>query len=147
MQRKFQSGFHDCRNFLLQWAIKNKKSRKYFKITSTYYQEKVLRPIFTAEIPFPYPKDFQSVKLHQDKATSHTAKGTTAFLEEMKTETGILYIPFQHIPPKSPDVSPMGYCAFGLLKRALSNRKPTTIDGSFTWKVAEKECKSITLKF
>ena len=63
----------------------------------------------------------------------------------MKTNTGIAYITFQHIPAKSPDVSPMEYCAFGLLKRALSKRKPTTtIDG--LWKVAEEEWKAIRLE-
>ncbi|GBM71830.1 hypothetical protein AVEN_159950-1 [Araneus ventricosus] len=37
---------------------------------------------------------------------------------------------------KSRDVPPMDYSAFGLLKRALSMRKPTTIDG--LWKVVEE---------
>ncbi|GBN89118.1 hypothetical protein AVEN_78869-1 [Araneus ventricosus] len=62
----------------------------------------------------------------------------------MKTHTVIAYIPFQHSPAKSPDVSPMDYCAFGLLKRALSKRKPTTIDG--LWKVVEEEWKSMPLE-
>ncbi|GBN23068.1 hypothetical protein AVEN_233990-1 [Araneus ventricosus] len=117
---------------------------KNVQINSTYYQEKVLRPIFTEEIPFFYPNDCQRVKLQQDKTTSHTSKSTTAFLEKMKTDTGIAFIPFQHIPSKSPDISPMDYCAFGLFKRALSKRKPTTIDE--LWKVVEEERKSITLE-
>ncbi|GBL97357.1 hypothetical protein AVEN_170474-1 [Araneus ventricosus] len=62
----------------------------------------------------------------------------------MKTDIGIAYIPFQHIPTKSPDVSPMDYCAFGLLKRVLSKCKPTTIDG--LWKEVEEEWKSIPLE-
>ncbi|GBM20803.1 hypothetical protein AVEN_108253-1 [Araneus ventricosus] len=37
----------------------------------------------------------------------------------------------------------MDYCTFGLLKRALSKRKPTTIEG--LWKVVEEEWKSIPL--
>ncbi|GBL78197.1 hypothetical protein AVEN_42767-1 [Araneus ventricosus] len=69
----------------------------------------------------------QKVKLHQDNATSHTSKSTTAFLEKMKTDTGIVYIPFQHIPAKFLDISPIDYCALGLLKRALSKRKLITI--------------------
>ncbi|GBM86860.1 hypothetical protein AVEN_223908-1 [Araneus ventricosus] len=85
--------------------------------------------MFTEEIPFLYPNDFQRVKFHQDKATNHTSKSTTAFLEKKRTDTGIAFIPFQHIPENSPDVSYMDYCAFGLMKRALSKRNPTTIDG------------------
>ena len=34
----------------------------------------------------------------------------------MKNETGIEAIPFKCIPPKSPDVSSMDYCAFRILK-------------------------------
>ncbi|GBM17952.1 hypothetical protein AVEN_111098-1 [Araneus ventricosus] len=96
------------------------------------------------EILFLYPSDFQRVKLHQDKATSCTSKGTTAFLEKMKTDTGIAYIPFQHIPVKSPDVSPVECYTFGLLKTALSKCKPTTIDG--LWNVVQEEWKSIPLE-
>ncbi|GBO20407.1 hypothetical protein AVEN_60674-1 [Araneus ventricosus] len=62
----------------------------------------------------------------------------------MKTDTDIAYIPFQNIPEKSPGVSLMDYCAFGLLKRAHSKRKPTTIDG--LWKVIEEKWKSIPLE-
>ncbi|GBM27937.1 hypothetical protein AVEN_146159-1 [Araneus ventricosus] len=129
---------------LLRWEIKNKKSGGNVKIESTYYQEKVLRPIFAEEIPLLYPNDFQRVKLHQDKAPSRTSKSTTAFLVKVETDTGIAYIPFQHIPAKSPDVSPMGYRAFGLLKRALPKCKSTTIYG--LWKVVEEEWKSIPLE-
>ncbi|GBM01398.1 hypothetical protein AVEN_236217-1 [Araneus ventricosus] len=55
----------------------------------------------------------------------------------------IAYILFK-TPAKSPDVSPVDYCAFGLLKRALSNHKPTMING--LWKVVEEEWKSIPLE-
>ncbi|GBO46880.1 hypothetical protein AVEN_39946-1 [Araneus ventricosus] len=124
--------------------LKIRRVKKSVKINSTYYQEKVLRPIFTEEIPFLYPNDFQRVKLHQDKDASHTSKSTTAFLEKMKTDTGIAHIPFQYIPTKSPDISPMDYCAFGLVKIVFSKPKPTTIDG--LWKVVEEEWKSVPLE-
>ncbi|GBN53232.1 hypothetical protein AVEN_155445-1 [Araneus ventricosus] len=62
----------------------------------------------------------------------------------MKTDTCIASIPFQHIPTKSSDVSPMDYYAFGLLKRALSKHKPITIDG--LWNVVQEEWKSISLE-
>ena len=54
------------------------------------------------------------------------------------------YIHFLHIPAKSPDVSPIDHCAFGLLKRAFSKPRPTTIVG--LWKDVEEEWKSIPLE-
>ncbi|GBM55268.1 hypothetical protein AVEN_272339-1 [Araneus ventricosus] len=115
--------------FSYNGKLKIRRAEKNVKINSTYYQEKVLRPIFTEEISCLYPNDFQRVKLHQDKATSRTSKSTIAFLEKLKTYIGIAFIHFQHIPAKPLDVSPMDYCALGLSKRVLSKRKPTTIDG------------------
>ena len=80
--------------------------------------------------------------LHQDK--SHTPKFTAVSLEKMKIDQSLECIPFQPIPSKSADVSPMDFCAFGLLKRALSKRKPTTIDE--LWKVEEEELMSKLLE-
>ena len=45
------------------------------------------------------------------------------------------YVIFQCIPGMTLDVLSMDYCTFGLMKRTLSKRKPTTIDGP--WKVVE----------
>ncbi|KAJ9601450.1 hypothetical protein L9F63_000398 [Diploptera punctata] len=55
----------------------------------------------------------------------------------MEQETGIHAIPFSNIPVKSPDASPMEFCAFGLFKRALGNRRPRTIDT--VWKACKEE--------
>lgn len=52
------------------------------KINSSYYQENVIRSIYIEKIPFVYPKDFQKVKLHEDKVTNSASKITTAFLEK-----------------------------------------------------------------
>ncbi|GBM72233.1 hypothetical protein AVEN_83910-1 [Araneus ventricosus] len=126
---KLSKGFRIVAGFSYNGELKIRRVGKNVKVNSTYYQEEALRPIFTKEIPFLYPDDFQRVKLHQDKATSPTSKSTTEFLEEIKTDTSIAYIHFQHIPAKSPSVSPRDYCASGPLKGALSKRKPTTIVG------------------
>ncbi|GBN45107.1 hypothetical protein AVEN_138587-1 [Araneus ventricosus] len=142
-KESFGKGFIIIAVFSYNGKLKISRVEKNFKINSTYYRERVLHPIFTEEIPFLYLNDFQIVKLHQGKATSHTSKSTTALHEKMKTDTCIAYIPFQHIPAKSSDVSPMDYCVFGLFKRAISKLKPITIDGLF--KVVEEEWKSIPL--
>ena len=94
------------------------------KIFSKYHQEKVLRAIFTEEFLFLCPNGFDRVKLHQDQATSHTSESTAVFPEKMNTDTSIKHMSLQHIPTKSPDVSPMDYCNFGLLKRVLLNANP-----------------------
>ncbi|GBL89123.1 hypothetical protein AVEN_255253-1 [Araneus ventricosus] len=135
--KKVSKGFVIVAGFSYNGKLKMRRMEKNVQINSTYYQEKVLRPILTEKHLF-IPITFR-VKLHQDKATSHTSKSTTAFVE--KNDTGIAYIPFQHILAKSPEVSPMDYCAFGLLKRANSKQKPTTIDG--LWKVVKEEWESI----
>ena len=54
------------------------------------------------------------------KAISYTSKGTTTLLEKMKIDMSVKSTPFQYIPAKTPDVSPVVCCAFRLFKRALS---------------------------
>ena len=76
------------------------------------------------------------MELHQDRATSQTCATTSQFLQQMERETGIKAIPFTDIPVKSPDVSPMDFCAFGLLKSALAKRRPKTVAG--LWKCMEE---------
>ena len=61
----------------------------------------------------------------------------------MEQKTGIKAIPFTDIPTKSPDVSPMDFCAFGLLTFALSKRRPTTLTG--LWKAVQEEWDRIPL--
>jgi len=83
------------------------------------------------------------VAFHQDKASRHTSNSTRQFLDLMTAETGIKAIPFSHIPVKSPDASPMDFCAFGLLKQALGKRHPKTLAG--LWKVVNDEWNKLDL--
>ena len=98
----------------------------------------MLHAIFTKEVPFLYPNDFYKVKLHQDKATS-TLKSNTAFLENMKIDTIIESISFQHIFAMSPEVLPIDYCGFSVLKKTLSTN-------SSQLKANKKEWKSMSLE-
>ena len=68
---------------------------------------------------------------------------TSQFLQQMERETGIKAIPFTDIPVKSPDVSPMDFCAFGLLKSALAKCRPKT--GTGLWKCVEEEWNKIPM--
>ena len=51
-------------------------------INSKHYQEKILCPIFTEDIPFLYLSGFHRVKFNQNEATSHISKSTIAFIED-----------------------------------------------------------------
>ena len=73
-----------------------------------------VKTYFWKEIPFIYLMNLNQVELPQDKASSHTSRSTALFLEKMCNETRIKTIPFDHIPVKSSDASPMDFCAFGL---------------------------------
>ena len=55
--------------------------------------------------------NLDQVELHQDKSLSHTSTYTTLFLEKMCNETENKTIPFDQIPVKSLDASPMDFCA------------------------------------
>ena len=108
-----------CRNLNKNYLIINDK-RKYKVALDeawVYPNVKVLCPILMAEIPILYSNNFHRVKSINAKPKIILRK------VPMKIDTCIE--PFQH----SPYVSPMDYRAFGLLKRAISKRKPTTIDG------------------
>ena len=102
-----------------------------------------MHPIFHRDIPSLYGNDAEKVWLHQDKASSHTSRSTAAYLEELTRTTKINVIPFKYIPVKSPDASPMDFCAFGLLKNRLKNRRPSTIDG--LWKAVKAEWLALDL--
>ena len=84
------------------------------------------------------------VFFHHDKATSHTAKKTTKYLEEVKRELGISYIEKKNIPIKCPDGSPLDFYGFGYLKKQLQKRRGRTLDG--IWKLSQKVWSQIDSK-
>jgi len=136
-RESFSRGFMIVAGFCFNGKLKLKKVDPKVKINSSVYQRLVLDPLFDTEIPDLYGDDANHVCLHQDKATSHTSRATVQYMAQKHQETGISFIPFSDIPAKSPDLAPMDFCAFGLLKSALRNRRPNTLDG--LWKVVN-EC-------
>ena len=74
---------------------------------------------------------------------SHTSQSTALFFEKKRNETGIEAVPFKCIPPKFPDVFPVDYCAFLLLKRTLFKWHPKTLDG--LWKIVKEKWSKIIL--
>lgn len=139
----FSTGFMIAAGFSYNGKLTLHKVDKNAKVNAAYYQTNVLDPIYRQDIPRLYGTASNQVWIHQDKASSHTAKSTVAYMARMATETGIRAIPFSAIPVKSPDAAPMDYCAFGLLKRALGSRRPRTVAG--LWKACNEEWDRIPL--
>ena len=69
------------------------------KICAEYYVTYVLKPLFTKYLPLLYPNEMDKVFFHHDKASSHTANDTTAYLDQLKRDIGISYIEKKDIPP------------------------------------------------
>lgn len=136
-RESFSKGFMVIAGYCSKGKLQIRKVEKNVKVNSLYYQTNVLDPIYHTEIPALYGTDANMVWLHQDKASSHTSRSTVAYLQQLHQETGIRAIPFEDIPVKSPDASPMDFCAFGLLKRALASRRPRSLSG--LWKAYREE--------
>ncbi|GFX91186.1 uncharacterized protein TNCV_1246011 [Trichonephila clavipes] len=84
-----------------------------------------------------YEKDIDKVEFHIYKDSSHTFESTAAYLEKKESETEIKCIPFDEIPVTPLAFSPMDFCAFGLLKKALRKRHPRTLN--VLWKTLQDE--------
>lgn len=133
----FSKGFMVAAGYCSKEKLRLIKVDNKVKINSQYYQNNILGPIFREDIPLLYGEETSKVFFHQDKAPSHFSYSTVDFLEKLKEETKINYIPYNHIPVKSPDAAPMDFCVFGLLKQALAKRNPKTLNG--LWKVLLEE--------
>lgn len=140
-KERFSKGFMIVAGYCHKGKLQLRRVDGKAKVNAAYYQRNVLDPLFHQEIPALYGNDVANVWLHQDKASSHTAKSTTAYLTQMARETGIRTIPFSSIPVKSPDASPMDFCGFGLLKQGLGNKRPRTVEG--LWKACKQVWDSI----
>lgn len=123
-KESFTKGFMIATGFSYNGKLKIRRVERNAKIYSSYFLKNTM---FTEEIRFLYPNDFERVKLHQDKATVILQNLLLHSLKEWKPTQA--YLPLQYIFVKSPDISPMDYCcAFVQLKRALSKQKSTIIN-------------------
>ncbi|OXA63018.1 hypothetical protein Fcan01_00539 [Folsomia candida] len=95
------------------------------------------RGFLEVEIPKKYPGELDKVFIHHDAASSHTAKFTQQYAQDLKRRTGMTLISNSEIPIKSPDTSPMDFFGFGYLKQQLFKRKASTMAG--VWKVLNEE--------
>jgi len=103
-----------------------------------------IKTLLETEVPKLYPGELEKVIVHHDKASSHTAKRTANYSANLKQRLGITIIPNSEIPVKSPDLSPMDFFGFGLLKQRLFKRRVRSLDG--LWKVLKEEWSKIPPK-
>ena len=87
--------------------------RSGFKITSATYIENCLKPLINA---LPTEMDKKKVIFYQDLAPAHRAKKTQEFLKKNFP----CFVPACDTPPSSPDINPLDYCLWSILKDRLS---------------------------
>lgn len=112
------------------------------KVCGEFYVAHVLKQYLEVDVPLLYPGELEKVTLHHDKASSHTCKITTSYLQDLKTRTGLNHINKENIPVKSPDISPMDFFGFGFLKQAMFHRKAKSLTG--LWKALQEEWDKVT---
>ena len=112
------------------------------KINADYYIKDVLKPLLEESVAKLYPGELDKIFVRHDAASSHTAKKTVLYAQNLKRRLGITIIPNSQIPIKSPDTSPMDFYGFGMLKQRLHLRQASTLDG--VWKVLQSEWNTVT---
>lgn len=85
------------------------------RITSTYYIENVLNPLFQVLRDQRPKSGLTGLKLHHDNARPHVAKNVISYLETEGMKT------IKH-PPYSPDLAPCDFWLFDHLKRHLDDQ-------------------------
>ena len=93
------------------------------KVTSVFYISKVLKALFSKDIPRLFGKDTKFAVLHHDSAPAHKAAATVQWLESHDN-----FIPEQDWCANSPDLSPMDYSINGIFKQGLWKRKAQDIN-------------------
>ena len=144
----FEKGESFAKSFMVVGIITGRGTVPLFRVPSSvkinaqYYIDYVLKPLFTMHLPRLYPNEMDKVYFHHDKASSHTANLTTAYLVKMESELGISFINKDEIPVKTPDGSPLDFFGFGYLKQTLLTRVRTL---TVIWKLAQEVWSEIDL--
>ncbi|OWA55561.1 hypothetical protein BV898_19945, partial [Hypsibius exemplaris] len=94
------------------------------KISSEYYIQHVLKPLFKNDIRKLFPGELiNKVVFHHDSAPAHSSGITQEWLRN----SGIKFIPKEHWMGNSPDLAPMDFCVNGLFKWKLFDHAATTV--------------------
>ena len=119
------------------------KAPKYTKINSQFCVSNVLKPLFEKYLPKLYKNEIHKIFFHHDKATSHTSKYTTEYLDKCPQKYGLKYLKKYDIPVKSPDCSPCDFFSFGYFKQKLKYYNANSLNK--LWNACKKVWKTITL--
>ena len=84
-----------------------------FKITAAFYIENCLKPLLEG---LSTELDKKKVIFHQDLAPAHRAKKAQGFLKENFPR----FIPAWDTPSNSPDINPLDFCLWSVLKDRLT---------------------------
>lgn len=113
-------------------------------VDAKYFVDYVLHPLIHDFLVPHYKEDINKVTIHFDKATSHTAKLSSRYLERVKREYGISFLKKEDIPVKGADIAPIDFFAFGYLKQQLKVTRARTEAG--VWKRTREIWSQITPK-
>jgi hypothetical protein len=142
-RERFPDGFMVVAGICHKGKLPLIKVPKKVKINSDYYIKYVIEPYYE-EIKRLYPKkELSKTYFHHDRASSHVSKKTLKKLDQLQESTGIRYISPCHTPVKSPDIAPMDFSMFGILKTRLWKYKPRTVTG--LWNASKKVWKNIPM--
>lgn len=97
----------------------------------------VTKPLLEEKLQNLYPSDYDKMYTHHDKASSHTARYTKQYAEDLEARRGTKILKNTLIQVKSPDISPMDFFGFGHLKQKMFKKSPTTFEGFWTLLQAE----------
>jgi len=79
---------------------------------------------------------------HHDKASSHSAILTHAYLDVQAARYGLRFLPNEIIPVKAADISPSDFFGFGFIKQKAENCKATTLES--LWHYWKEQWNTIT---
>ena len=95
------------------------------KMNTYYYVDNALKPFLRKDLPWLFQGEEKNIILHQDSASSHTARYTLNFLKKMVVN---LRTPVEWMP-ESPCATPVNCSIWGILKRHLQKYEVLTFSG------------------
>ena len=91
--------------------------------------EKYLEKLKIAIVPALKERpDFNSLYFQQDGAPPHFATAVRNFLDETFPDKWIGRRGPIEFPPRSPDLTPMDFCVWGIIKELVYSRKPRSVE-------------------
>lgn len=107
------------------------------KIISQVCPDSVLKPFLEVNLAKLDLREIFKIVIHDVKTLFRSSKNVVGCATTIHQQLTLTIISNKNIHIKSPDMSPFDFFGFGYLKKRLSIRCATTLDG--LWKVARSE--------